>query len=77
MKVVTAPERPKRRITANPMTKGGVMIGSTVRMRSAGLAGNAVRVTTRAKQSPRAVVPTPTRTPRNTVFHATPHLRLE
>ena len=33
----TAPERPKSRISARPITKGGVMIGSTVRTRSAPL----------------------------------------
>ena len=36
---MTAPDRPKRRISARPMTKGGVMIGSTESARSSGLAG--------------------------------------
>ena len=69
---MTAPERPKRRISARPITKGGVMIGSTDSARRSGLAGNAVRVAISAKARPRTVVPAPTRTARNSVFQATP-----
>ena len=35
MLVVTTPERPNSRMMARPMTKGGVMIGSSVSARSA------------------------------------------
>ena len=59
---VTAPERPNSRITASPITNGGVMIGSTVSTRSARLAGKSVRVAISAKASPSSVVPAPTRT---------------
>ena len=58
------------------MTKGGVMIGSTVSTRSAPLKRKPVRVAISAKARPSAVVPTPTSTARNSVFQATPQRRL-
>jgi hypothetical protein len=54
------------------MTKGGVMMGSTVSTRNALVAENGVRVATSAKVRPSAVVLVPTRRPRNRVFQATP-----
>ena len=42
-------------MSARPMTKGGVMIGSSVRARSERFQRKFVRVTTNAKQSPRLV----------------------
>ena len=57
------------------MTKGGVMIGSTVSMRSAPLRRKPVRVAISAKARPSTVEPTPTSTARNSVFQATPQRR--
>ena len=53
---VTAPDRPNSRMIARPMTKGGVMIGSTVSARSILPYLKPVRVTTSANTSPIAVV---------------------
>ena len=74
---LTAPARPKSRISARPMTNGGVMIGSTLITRSAPLKRNAVRAAISAKARPRTVEPAPTTMARNTVFQATPQRRLE
>ena len=70
---VMAPERPNSRISASPMTNGGVMIGSTEMMRIAPLKRKPVRVAISAKASPSSVDSTPTITARNSVFQATPH----
>ena len=59
------------------MTKGGVMIGSTVRTRRARLKRKSVRVAISAKARPSAVVPMPTSVARNRVFQATPQRRFE
>src|SRR5437879_2611032 len=56
MSWLTKPARPKIRMRPSPMTKGGVMMGSTVSKRSTRLALNPVRVATRAKASPSPVV---------------------
>jgi hypothetical protein len=69
-----APDRPNRRITASPITNGGVMIGNTVSTLSARLAGNSVRVTISANASPRTAVPAPTRMASSSEFQATPQL---
>ena len=71
---MTAPERPNSRITASPITNGGVMIGSTVSTRSARLARKSVRVAISAKARPSSVVPAPTRTASSSEFQATPQL---
>src|SRR5919106_1267401 len=70
---VTAPERPNSRITASPITNGGVMIGSTVSTRSGRFARKSVRVAISAKARPRRVVPAPTRVARDSEVPATPH----
>ena len=54
------------------MTKGGVMIGSTVSTRSVFLKRKPVRVTISAKARPSTVVPAPQHSARNSVFQATP-----
>jgi hypothetical protein len=59
------------------MTKGGVMIGSTVRTRSTRFSGKFVRVAMSAKARPSAVVPMPTRVARKSVFQATPQRKVE
>ena len=59
------------------MTKGGVMIGSTLMTRSTALYRNAVRAEISAKASPSIVDPAPTTMARNTVFQATPQRTLE
>ena len=69
---MTRPERPKTRISAKPITNGGVMIGRTVSTRSVFLKAKEVRVTMRANASPRAVVPAPQASARKSVFQATP-----
>ncbi len=56
------------------MTKGGVMIGSTVSARSTRLPGMPVRRISRAKARPSRVVTTPPSTARSSVFQATPQL---
>src|SRR5207237_9603662 len=67
-----SPERPKIKMSPRPMTKGGVMEGSTDRMRKNFLYGKAVRVTISAKARPSAVDNTAHSTARISVFHATP-----
>ena len=57
---------------ARPMTKGGVMIGSTVSARRILPYLKPVRVTTSANTSPIAVVSRPTTIARNSEFQATP-----
>ena len=69
---MTRPERPKIRISASPITKGGVTIGSTVSTRSVFLKRKPVRVAISAKARPSTVVPAPQHSARNSVFHATP-----
>ncbi len=59
-------------VRARPTTKGGVMIGRTVRSRSDLLKGNSVRVATSAKASPSSVVPVAVQTARKKVRQATP-----
>ena len=54
------------------MTKGGVMIGSTVSSRIARFAGKAVRVTISAKQSPRIVAAVAVEVASASVFQKTP-----
>ncbi|MNE14391.1 hypothetical protein D3C80_1072700 [compost metagenome] len=54
---VTTPARPNSSISARPITNGGVMIGSTVNMRSPFLNGSGVRVAARAKARPSSVDP--------------------
>ena len=61
-------------MTARPMTKGGVMMGSTVSTRSVRLARKPVRVTTSANARPRIVVESPTSTAIHSEFQATPHV---
>ena len=74
---VTVPERPNSRMSASPITNGGVMIGRMVRMRSRPLKRMVVRVAISANARPSAVVPMPTSTARNSVFQATPQRRFE
>ena len=69
---VKNPERPKSRMTARPITKAGVMIGSTVSARRMRRKRKPVRVATRAKARPSSVESTPTRTARKKEFQATP-----
>ena len=73
--MVTTPARPNSRISASPMTKGGVMIGRIDSTRSSGFIGMRVRSATSAKARPSSVVSTPTSVASATVFHATPQLR--
>ena len=73
--MVTTPARPNSRISARPMTKGGVMIGRMDSARSSGFIGMRVRSATSAKARPSSVVSTPTSVASATVFHATPQLR--
>ena len=54
------------------MTKGGVMIGSTVSRRSSRLARNPVRGDSSAKASPSTVEPSPTAMASSSEFHAVP-----
>jgi hypothetical protein len=56
------------------MTKGGVMMGSTVSRRMARLPGKAVRVTMRAKQRPSIVAAEAVKVARARVFQNTPQL---
>ncbi len=60
---------------ARPMTKGGVMIGSTEATRRARLKRNPVRTAMRASAAPITVLPMPTTMARIAVFQATPQLR--
>ena len=73
---VTTPARPNSRISARPMTKGGVMIGRIDSARSSGFIGRRVRSATSAKARPSRVVSRPTSVASATVFHATPQLRV-
>ena len=57
---------------ASPMTKGGVMMGSTVSALSSAPWRKPVRVTISAKTRPSRVVTTPTSTARKSEFQATP-----
>ena len=54
---VITPDRPNHKINARPITKGGVIIGKTVNMRSAFLQGSGVRVAASAKANPKSVEP--------------------
>ena len=69
---VTDPDNPNIRISASPITKGGVMIGKIVKARTARRYLKPDRVTTSAKASPRTVVKKPTQIAKNSEFHATP-----
>ena len=60
------------RISPRPMTNGGVMIGSTVRMRRIFLWRNPVRVTISANASPSDVQQVAQTSASISVFHATP-----
>ena len=73
---VTVPDAPNRRMMASPMTKGGVMIGRTLRRRSSRLARKPVRVASKAKANPRTVVLAATRIAINREFQAMPQLTL-
>ena len=73
--VITMPARPKIRISARPITKGGVMIGSTETIFSSRGKGNRVRVAIKAKARPSAVLRTPTTTAKASEFQAAPQLR--
>ena len=70
--LLSTPERPNSRISAKPITKGGVMIGKIDIARSSFLKRKFVRATTNAKASPSAVVPAPQISARISVFQATP-----
>ena len=70
---VTTPERPSNKITDKPMTKGGVMMGSSDRDLKKPLKGTRVRVSTSANARPSTVLPSPTATARASEFQATPH----
>jgi len=69
---VKTPDRPKSRMTARPITKAGVMIGSTVNALSVRRKRKPVRVATSAKARPMSVEMIPTRTARKIEFPATP-----
>ena len=68
------PARPNSRISARPMTKGGVMMGRMERLRSSHFALSRVRSAISASASPSTVHSTPTSTATATVFQATPQL---
>ena len=74
---VTPPARPNIRMSASPITNGGVMIGSMASTRKRPVKRRPARVAASAKASPSAVDPSPTRTARINVFQATPQRRLE
>ena len=69
---VTMPERPKRRMSARPMTKGGRDDRQHGQRPQERLERKPVRVAISAKARPSSVGPAPTRTARNSVFQATP-----
>ena len=73
-KVVTKPVRPNMMISASPMTKGGVMIGSSESRRIGPFSGRPVRSATRAKARPSRVESRPTTTASASVFQAAPQL---
>src|SRR5690348_2309525 len=74
---VTVPDRPNSRISANPITNGGVMIGRIVSARSVPFSRMPVRVAINANARPSAAVPNPTTTASNNVFQATPQRRFD
>ena len=70
---VTTPDRPSSRITARPITKGGVMMGSSDSDLKKRLNGSEVRTITSAKARPSRVLRKPTVTASANEFHAAPH----
>ncbi|WP_233489698.1 hypothetical protein [Jannaschia rubra] len=74
MKVVTNPAYPGIGVSARPIPKGGVMMGSTVRRRSAFLNKAFVRVVISANARPMSVVPVAVQTAGNKVRQVTPQL---
>ena len=67
------PESPNSKIMANPITKGGVIIGNTLIALITRLNFRLVRVTRSAKTRPRIVVKAPTIIAIKSEFNATPH----
>ena len=70
---VTTPDSPSSRITAKPITNGGVMMGSSDSDLKKRLKGREVRTITSAKARPSRVLRKPTATASASEFQAAPH----